>query len=83
MAFLGIVVAFLELGGRSVVELLTGDLLALLGGVTWGSSNVLFCELSRVGGAATAKTVHQVATAALVLGAFATATAQTESSCQR
>ena len=78
VAFLGIVVAFLELGGRSVVELLTGDLLALLGGVTWGLSNVLL-RLSRVGGAATAKTVlYQVATAALVLGAFATATAQTE-----
>jgi drug/metabolite transporter (DMT)-like permease len=77
VAFSGIVMAFLGFGGRSFAELLTGDLLALLGGVSWGLSNVVL-RRSRVGNAATAKTVlYQVATATLLLGVFAAATGQT------
>ena len=77
VAFLGIAVAFLEFGGRSAVELLVGDVLALLSGVSWGFSNVVL-RRGRVGGASTAKTVfYQVATAAILLGVFATATGQT------
>src|SRR5208337_3054647 len=77
VAFLGIMVAFLGFSVRPAVELVTGDLLALLGGVSWGLSNVVL-RRGRVGGAATAKTVlYQVATAAIVLGAFATLTGQT------
>ena len=76
VAFLGIVIAFLGFSARPVVELLTGDLLALLGGVSWGVSNVVL-RRGRVGGARTAKTVlYQVATATIVLGAFAVATGQ-------
>jgi drug/metabolite transporter (DMT)-like permease len=78
VAFFGIVVAFLGFTARPFVELLTGDLLALLGGVSWGFSNVVL-RRGRVGGAATAKTVlYQVATATLLLGAFAAATGQTQ-----
>ena len=78
VAFLGIVIAFLGFSGRPVVELLTGDLLALLGGVCWGVSNVVL-RRGRVGGARTAKTVlYQVATATIVLGAFAVATGQSQ-----
>jgi drug/metabolite transporter (DMT)-like permease len=77
VAFLGIVVAFLGFSGRSVLELLTGDLLALLGGASWGFTNVVL-RRGRVGAAGTAKTVfYQVAMATLVLGAFAAATGQT------
>lgn len=77
VAFLGIVVAFLGFNGRPAAELLTGDLLALLGGACWGLSNVVL-RRGRVGGGATAKTVlYQVATATVVLGAFAAATGQT------
>lgn len=76
VAFLGIVVAFLGLSGRPVLELLTGDLLALLGGVSWGLSNVVL-RCGRVGGATTPKTVfYQVAMAAPLLGIFAAATRQ-------
>jgi drug/metabolite transporter (DMT)-like permease len=81
VAFCGIVVAFFGFGGRSsrpTVELLAGDFLALLGGASWGFSNVVL-RRGRVGGAATTKTVlYQVATATLVLGAFAAATGQTQ-----
>jgi len=78
VAFFGMVVAFLGFGGRPAVELLTGDLLALLGGVSWGFSNVVL-RRGRVGGAATAKTVlYQVATATILLAAFAAATDQTQ-----
>jgi drug/metabolite transporter (DMT)-like permease len=60
------------------VDLLTGDLLALLGGVSWGLSNVVL-RRGRIGGAATTKTVlYQVATAAIVLGTFAAMTGQTQ-----
>ena len=77
VAFLGIAVAFLGFGGRSAVELLVGDALALLGGMSWGFSNVVL-RRGRVGGASTAKTVfYQVATAAILLGVFAAATGQT------
>ncbi len=77
VAFAGIVVAFLGFGGKSVRQLLMGDALALLGGVSWGLSNVVL-RRGRVGGATTAKTVfYQVGTASIVLGAFATATGQT------
>lgn len=78
IAFLGIVVAFLGFAGRPAVELIAGDLLALLGGVSWGLANVVL-RRGRVGGAATAKTVlYQVATATLLLGGFAAATGQTQ-----
>lgn len=77
VAFLGIVVAFLGWSGRPAAELLAGDLLALLGGVSWGLANVVL-RLGRIGRAATAKTVlYQVATATLLLGCFAAATGQT------
>jgi drug/metabolite transporter (DMT)-like permease len=78
LAFLGIVIAFLGFSGRPVLDLLTGDLLALLGGVSWGVSNVVL-RRGRVGGARTAKTVlYQVAMATIVLGAFAVATGQSQ-----
>ena len=78
VAFLGVVVAFLGFGGRPVAELLTGDLLALLGGVSWGLSNVVL-RRGRVNRAAAAKTVlYQVGTAALVLAVFAALTGQTQ-----
>jgi drug/metabolite transporter (DMT)-like permease len=75
-AFVGIAVAFLGPGIRPAAELVFGDLLALLGGASWGLSNVIL-RRGRVGGAATAKTVfYQVTTAAIVSLAFATATGQ-------
>jgi drug/metabolite transporter (DMT)-like permease len=78
VAFFGIAVAFLGFSGRSTMELLKGDLLALIGGVSWGFTNVVL-RRGRVGGATTAKTVlYQVATATIVLGAFAAATGQTQ-----
>jgi drug/metabolite transporter (DMT)-like permease len=77
VAFLGIAVAFMGFDGRSAVELLVGDALALLGGMSWGFSNVVL-RRGRVGGASTAKTVfYQVAMAAILLGVFAAATGQT------
>jgi drug/metabolite transporter (DMT)-like permease len=76
-AFSGIVVAFVSPGSRPVTELLIGDLLALLGGATWGLSNVVL-RRGRVSGAATAKTVlYQVGVAAVVLFVFASITGQT------
>lgn len=73
-AFMGIVIAFFGFSNRPALELIIGDLLALLGGVSWGLSNVVL-RRGRIGGAATAKTVlYQVATAAIVLGAFAALT---------
>jgi drug/metabolite transporter (DMT)-like permease len=78
IAFMGIVIAFFGFSNRPAVDLLTGDLLALLGGVSWGLSNVVL-RRGRIGGAATTKTVlYQVATAAIVLGTFAAMTGQTE-----
>ncbi len=77
IAFVGIVVAFLGFGDKPVKELLAGDALALIAAVSWGLSNVVL-RRGRIGGAATAKTVfYQVATAAILLGAFAAATGQT------
>jgi drug/metabolite transporter (DMT)-like permease len=78
VAFFGIAIAFLSFGGPPAVELLSGDLLALLGGASWGLTNVVL-RRGRVGSASTAKTVlYQVATAGLLLGAFAVATGQTQ-----
>jgi drug/metabolite transporter (DMT)-like permease len=78
VAFFGIVIAFLGFNGPPAVELLSGDLLALLGGASWGLTNVVL-RRGRVGDASTAKTVlYQVATAGLLLGAFAVATGQTQ-----
>jgi drug/metabolite transporter (DMT)-like permease len=78
VAFAGIIVAFIGFSARPAVELLKGDLLALLGGASWGFSNVVL-RRGRVGGAATAKTIlYQVATATILLGAFAAATGQTQ-----
>ncbi len=78
IAFVGIAIAFLGFGERPAVELLIGDLLALLGGASWGISNVVL-RRGRVGRAATAKTVfYQVATAAVLLTGFAAATGQTQ-----
>jgi drug/metabolite transporter (DMT)-like permease len=75
-AFVGIVVAFAGPGGRPVADLIIGDLLALLGGVTWGFSNVAL-RRGRIGGAGTAKTVlYQVATATIVCSGFAWMTGQ-------
>jgi drug/metabolite transporter (DMT)-like permease len=77
VAFSGIVVAFLGFSNRSALQVLIGDSLALLGGVSWGLSNVVL-RRGRVGSAGTAKTVlYQVATATIVLGGFAWATHQT------
>ena len=77
VAFLGIVVAFLGFTDPPAMELLTGDLLALLAGMSWGFTNVVL-RRGRVGSAATTKTVlYQVATATILLGAFAAATGQT------
>jgi drug/metabolite transporter (DMT)-like permease len=76
-AFCGIVVAFAGPGSRPVRELIIGDLLALMGGVAWGLSNVVL-RRGRVGGVNTAKTVlYQVSVASLVLFAFASVTGQT------
>ncbi len=77
LAFIGIAIAFFGFGDRPAIELLIGDSLALLGGASWGISNVVL-RRGRVGGAATAKTVfYQVATAAVLLTGFAAATGQT------
>jgi len=77
VAFLGIVVAFLGRSGRSTGEMVGGDLLALLGGVSWGLSNVVL-RRGRIGGSTTEKTVfYQVGMAAVLLLAFAARTHQT------
>jgi len=77
IAFVGIAIAFLGFGERPAIELLIGDLLALLGGASWGISNVVL-RRGRVGRGGTAKTVfYQVATAAVLLTGFAAATGQT------
>jgi drug/metabolite transporter (DMT)-like permease len=78
IAFLGVAVAFLGFSGRPAAELLTGDLLALMGGASWGLSNVVL-RRGRVNRAAAAKTVlYQVGTAALMLATFAALTGQTQ-----
>ncbi|MGD0505460.1 MAG: DMT family transporter [Steroidobacteraceae bacterium] len=76
VAFLGIVVAFLGFDDLPALTLLKGDAFALIGGMSWGLSNVVL-RRGRIGGARTAKTVlYQVGTATVVLGAFAIATHQ-------
>jgi drug/metabolite transporter (DMT)-like permease len=77
VAFLGIVVAFLGRSGRPARDIVGGDLLALLGGASWGLTNVVL-RRGRVGHASTQKTVfYQVAIAAVVLLTFAARTGQT------
>ena len=77
VAFLGLVVAFLGRSDRSAAELVGGDLLALLGGMSWGLTNVVL-RRGRVGNSTTQKTIfYQVAIAAVVLLAFAAKTGQT------
>jgi drug/metabolite transporter (DMT)-like permease len=77
IAFLGLVVAFLGKPGRPSGQIVGGDLLALLGGVSWGLTNVVL-RRGRVGNATTEKTVfYQVCIAAVLLLAFATMTGQT------
>jgi len=77
IAFLGIVIAFLGRGDGGIGEIIIGDVLALLGGICWGLSNVVI-RRSRVGNASTAKTVlYQVGLATLILGAYAGMTRQT------
>lgn len=75
-AVAGIAIAFLGHGsGLSGVGLL-GDLLALLGGATWGASSVAL-RRSRLSSAPATKTVfYQVFIAALVLGGYAAMTGQ-------
>jgi len=81
VAFMGIAIAFLGFGDRPAIELLIGDLLALLGGASWGVSNVVL-RRGRIGRASTAKTVfYQVATAAVLLTGFAAATGQMQIQC--
>jgi len=81
MAFAGVAVAFLAStgrtgSGRSAAAAITGDLLALAAGASWGLSTVVL-RRGRVGNAATAKTVfYQVSFAALLLFAFAALTGQ-------
>ena len=77
IAFFGIAVAFLGFAARPSMEMLRGDLLALLGGVFWGFSNVVL-RRGQVSHAAAYKTVfYQLATAAILCGGFAVATGQT------
>jgi len=76
VAFLGIVVAFLGRSDRSTSQLVGGDLLALLGGVSWGLTNVVL-RRGRVGYSSTQKTIfYQVGMAAVLLLAFAAKTGQ-------
>ena len=75
VAFAGTAVAFL--GRHSPMHgLVLGDLLALLGGATWGASNVALRH-GRIGGAIAPKTVmFQVGIATVVLWIFASLTHQ-------
>lgn len=77
IAFLGIAIAFLGFTARPSMDMLRGDLLALLGGAFWGFSNVVL-RRGQVSHAATYKTVfYQLGTATLLLGGFALLTGQT------
>lgn len=77
IAFGGIAVAFLGAGALPPGDMIRGDLLALGAAAAWGMSNVVL-RRTRVGGAATAKTVlYQVGVATLVLSAYALVTGQT------
>ncbi len=77
IAFFGIVVAFLSASGRSIQEILAGDLAALCSGICWGLSNVAL-RRGRVSKAGTAKTIlYQVGTATILLSMYATLTHQT------
>jgi drug/metabolite transporter (DMT)-like permease len=77
VAFLGIVVAFLGYTTKPVLEMLQGDLIAVLAGALWGSSNV-WLRRTRVGTAATFKTVfYQVFVGAIVIFVYAWLIGQT------
>ena len=76
VAFLGIVIAFIGKPGRPTGEMLGGDLIALLGGASWGLTNVAL-RRGRVGNASTEKTVfYQVGIGALLLLTVAARTGQ-------
>jgi drug/metabolite transporter (DMT)-like permease len=76
LAFLGISIAFLDSTGRRGSDWIVGDLYALIGGASWGLSNVVL-RRGRVGGGAAFKTVlYQLGVASVVLGSFAAATGQ-------
>ncbi len=77
VAFIGIVVAFLGYTTKPVLEMLQGDLIAVLAGALWGSSNV-WLRRTRVGTAATYKTIfYQVFVGALLVFGYAWLTDQT------
>ena len=77
VAFAGLVVAFLGRPGGVTSDVIGGDLLALLGGISWGLTNVVL-RRGRVGNAGTRKTIfYQVAVASVVLLLFAGRTGQT------
>lgn len=77
VAFLGIVIAFMGRADRPLREIVGGDLLALLGGASWGLSNVVL-RRGRVGNSTTQKTIfYQVGIAAIVLLTFCARTGQT------
>ena len=74
LAFLGIAVAFLGYTSRPVVEMIKGDLIALVAGALWGGSNV-WLRRTRVGSAATFKTVfYQVAVGSIAIWTYAVLT---------
>jgi drug/metabolite transporter (DMT)-like permease len=76
LAFSGIAVAFMSYSSRPVIDVLMGDLCALMGGAAWGASNVVL-RRGRISHASTAKVVlYQVSIAALILSCFAYATNQ-------
>ena len=78
IAFGGIAVAFFESGNRPWAEILKGDFLALLAGAAWGASNVVL-RRGRISRASTVKTVcYQVAIAGVLLGLYASTTAQNQ-----
>ena len=74
----GIAVAFLGFSGDHEQSRLTGDALALLGGMTWGASTVTLRRSKLAGAVATKAVFYQVLVGSLVLGAYASATAQTD-----
>jgi len=77
VSFAGIAVAFLGYTTKPVIEMIEGDLIAVLAGALWGVSNV-WLRRTRVGNAATFKTIfYQVAVATIVVGGYAALMDQT------
>jgi drug/metabolite transporter (DMT)-like permease len=77
IAFAGIVVAFLGYSAKPVIEMIEGDLIAVLAGAIWGASNV-WLRRTRIGSASTFKTVfYQVFVGAILVGLYAGITGQT------